>query len=191
MCYHVIMNDLRFNDQFVKKYSDLIYAAIKRRLKGSGFNLPHEEILDIQQEVFASMLEDDKLGKVLNAASVPYWIAIVSGNAAMQYMRRRRRVEPKNVVSLFDTIGETEISELIPSSVLMPSEKMCKDEVSAKIDDAIESLEIKEKLIIKLNLMHDKKYEEIAEMLKIPRGTVASYVKRAKEKLKKRLEKFK
>lgn len=180
-----------FTDQFVKKYAKLIYSAVEKRLRGYGFTPGHAEIMDIQQDVLTSICEGKKLDKIKNPDSVPYWIAIVSGNAAMQYMRNRRRQEPGKMLSLHDKIGETKILELLPSFGLTPYEDLGKDELSEKIDDAIESLPIKEKLVIKLNLLHDKKHEEIAGMLNIPEGTVSNYIKRAKEKLKKRLMEFK
>lgn len=178
------------NDEFVKKYSNLVYAAIQNRVKKCGMLLSHEEVLDIRQDIFASLWENGKLGAVQNPESVPYWLAIVSGNAAMQYLRRQYRHEPVKPVPLFDLIGGREIIDLIPSSGDDPSDALSKDELAKKIDESIESLPTKEKLIIKLNLLHDKKYEEIADMLNIPTGTVSNYIKRAKEKLKRRLKGF-
>jgi RNA polymerase sigma-70 factor (ECF subfamily) len=179
-----------FTGNFVKKYAKLVYTAIEKRLRGCGFKPAHEEILDIQQDVLTSICAGKKLHKIQNPDSIPYWIATVSGNAAMQYMRNRRRIEPEKTVSLSDKIGEIELIELIPSAGLTPPEELSKDELSNKIDEALENLSPREKLIIKLNLLHDKKYDEIANMLSLPRGTVASYIKRAKEKLKRHLEEF-
>lgn len=184
------MNDPDINENYAKIYSNLIYTAIDRRLRGYGITLAREEILDIRQEVLISICEGKKLDKIRDPASIPYWIAIVSGNTAMQYMRKQRRIETERPISLFDKAGASEMIGLIPSSGPCASEELERDELSRKIDAAIESLPEKEKLIIKLNLLHDKKYEEIAEILKIPRGTVASYIKRAKERLKKRLKDF-
>lgn len=184
------MEDGRFNDEFVKKYSRLVHVAIEKRLRKCGISLPSEEIRDIRQDVLISIWEGKKLDNIQNPDSIPYWIAIVSGNAAMQYLRGRRRTEPEKTVSLFDKIGELEVMGLIPSTGTSPSEEIGRDELSKKIDEAMDALSAKERLIIKLNLLHDKKYEEIADMLSLPRGTVSNYIKRAKEKLKGHLEEF-
>lgn len=178
------MNKAHFNEKFVKTYSNLVYTAIYRRLKGCGIILPHEDILDIRQEVFISIWETKKLDAIRDPESIPYWIAIVSGNAAMQYMRKVRRIEPENHILLCDKVEESGLIDAIPSFGLSPSEEFNEYELSGRIDDAIESLPAKEKLIIKLNLLHDKKYEEIAEILSLPIGTVSNYIKRAKDKLK-------
>lgn len=184
------MEKSSFNDEFVKKYSNLVYAAIQNRVKKCGMALSHEEVLDIRQDLFISILEGGKLDNVQNPESIPYWLAIASGNAAMQYLRKQHRREPVKPVSLFELIGGAEIIDLIPASGPGPSDSLGKDELSKKLDESIESLPIKEKLIIKLNLLHDKKYDEIADMLNLPKGTVSNYIKRAKEKLKRDLEEF-
>lgn len=176
--------------KFVKKYSNLVYAAIQNRVKKCGMQLSHEETLDIRQDVFRSIWKNGSLEAIQNPESIPYWLAIVSGNAAMQYLRKEHRRQPVKPVSLFDSIARTELIDLIPSPGTTPSDSIYADELSKKIDESIESLPVKEKLIIKLNLLHDKKYEEIAEMLGLPKGTVSNYIRRAKEKLKKALEEF-
>lgn len=182
------MNEGHFNENFVKTYSHLVYTAIYRRLKGCGITLSQEEILDIRQEVFISIWKTKKLDAIRDPESIPYWIAIVSGNAAMQHMRKLRRIEPENPILLCDKVEESGLIDLIPSFGLSPSEEVNESELSGRIDDAIESLPVKEKLIIKLNLLHDKKYKEIAEILSLPVGTVSSCMKRAKNKLRAHLK---
>lgn len=179
-----------FNDEFVKKYSNLVYAAIQNRVRKCGMTISHEEALDIRQDVFTSILERGQLDAIESRGSLPYWLAIVSGNAAMQYLRRQHRREPVKPASIFDSIEGSKIIDLIHSSELNPIDSMRKDELSKRMDESIESLPVKEKLIIKLHLLHDKKYDEIASMLNIPKGTVSNYIKRAREKLKKDLEEF-
>ena len=185
------MDNGHLDDEFVNKYSRLVYIAIEKRLRECGVTLPREEVLDLQQDVFTSILEGGKLDTIRKPDSMPYWIAIVSANAAMQYLRKRRRIEPERTLSLFDKIGETEVMELVSSSGLSASEEMDRDALSGRIDAAIESLPVKEKLVIKLSILHDKKYEEIADILSLPKGTVSNYIKRAKEKLKEHLKEFK
>jgi RNA polymerase sigma-70 factor (ECF subfamily) len=183
------MDEGYFADEVIKRYSKLIYTAIERRLGKYGFSLPQEEIMDIQQEVLISIWEGKKLDNIRNAASIPYWLAIVSGNAAIQYMRRRRRIEPEKRISLSDKMEAEGFAELASSS-LSPSEELNRKDLSNKIDASLESLPAKERLIIKLNTLHDKKYEEIAHMLDIPIGTVSASIKRAREKLKAYLKEF-
>ncbi|MFH1190376.1 MAG: sigma-70 family RNA polymerase sigma factor [Candidatus Omnitrophota bacterium] len=178
------MNESYFEDKIVRKYSNLVYTAIDRRLKGYGIVLPREDILDIRQEVLISLWEGKKLDTIRDTDSIPYWIAIVSGNTAIQYIRRTRRIEPEKPIPLSDKLESAGIIDMIPSSGMDPSEELDKYELSGRIDDAIDSLPVKEKLIVKLNLLHGKKYSEIAEILRLPAGTVSNCILRAKEKIK-------
>lgn len=179
-----------FNDQFVMKYSKLVYASIRNRLKSYGIELQHDDILDIVQDAFTAIFEGGKLKTIRNPGSIPYWIAIVSGNAAIQHVRVKRRIEPEDPVSIYTKDGENELFETLAFCGLTPPEELDKDALSAKLDAAFESLPDREKLIIKMNLIHDKKYEEISAILGVPLGTISNYIKRAKEKLRRSLEGF-
>jgi RNA polymerase sigma-70 factor (ECF subfamily) len=172
----------------ISKYSGLIYASIEKRLKMYGITLGPHDIEDIKQDTLIMIWEGRKLENVKNRRNISYWIAIVSGNMAIEYIRQKRAVEPSAKLSIFEKIGEREITEFLPSDSLSPSDAMIRKEISEKVFSAIEKLPAKEKLIIKLNILYDKKYHEIADMLNLPNGTVCSYVKRGKEKLKKYLK---
>lgn len=174
----------------VRKYSRLIDIAIDRRLKKYNFTLPREDMEDIRQNVLSSIWEGGKLESVRNPESLPYWLAITSGNHAMEYLSRERRITPPRAVSIYDKIGEKELSEILPSGKPGQDDELARNEISEKIDEAIGSLPEKEKLIIKLNILHGKKYNEIAGLLGLPNGTVSNYIKRAKGKLQKALKEF-
>lgn len=176
---------------FVKKYSNLVQIAIDNRLKKYGFTLPCHDIEDIRQDVFVSIWQEGKLDSIQNFRSISYWLAIVSGNAALEYMRKRRRIEPHKSISIFDRMDEDVMADLVPSSASSPSEELIRGEAAEKIEREIEKLPSKEKLVIKLNILYGKKYNEIADILNIPGGTVSNYIKRAKEKLKDELKEFK
>jgi RNA polymerase sigma-70 factor, ECF subfamily len=175
----------------ILQYSELIAVSIENRVKKYGLSLSCEEIEDIRQDVVTSIWKDRKMEEVNNIESLPYWLSIVSGNAAMEYMRKRRRWQQPDEESLSDTKEGNELIDSIASDRFDPQDYLSRNELSEKIDRSIELLPPKEKLIIKLNLLHDKKFDEISEILRIPKGTVSSYVKRAKEKLRRALKDYK
>jgi RNA polymerase sigma-70 factor (ECF subfamily) len=107
---------------------------------------------------------------------------------AIEHMRKMRASDPPLAISIYDKItDEKELADLLPSAALTASDELIKDEISKKLNDAIEALPVKERLITKLNMLYDKPYHEIADILNLPKGTVSSYIKRAREKLKKSL----
>ena len=186
-----INKDLRAWATFIKKYSNLISISIENRLKKYGFSLPHQDIEDIRQNVLASIWKDSKLEGVKNRNDISYWLAIVAGNEAMMYLKIKRGQEPQKKISLYDRVDEKELVEFIPADRSGPLDELAREEISKKIEEAIELLPLKEKLIMKLNVIYDKKYDEIARLLNFPKGTVSSYIKRAKERLRKALKDLK
>lgn len=185
-----IKRDLSCWSTLIKKYSALIHISIKNRLKKYGFTLNNQDIEDIKQGFLTSLWKNGKLEGVVNRQNIAVWLAIVAGNTAMAYVRNVHIKEPPSKVSIFEKIGQTELQDLIESDAPSPSEELSSKELSERIDDALEALDDQERLVIKLNLIHDKKYEEIADILNMPIGTVSSHVRRAREKLKKYLQQF-
>lgn len=173
-----------------KKYSALISASIYNRLKKYGFDLPREDLEDIGQDFLKSLWKGEKLNTVRNRKDISFWLAISAGNEAVEYIRRTRMNELP-VTPLYENIGEKLLEDTAPSGRPCPSEELAQKEFAGRAETEINALPAKEKLVIKLNILYGKKYDEIAAMLNMPAGTVSSYIKRAKEKLKLALKDFK
>ncbi|MCX5685868.1 MAG: sigma-70 family RNA polymerase sigma factor [Candidatus Omnitrophica bacterium] len=183
-----IERDLVSWSALVKKYSHLIAVSIDNRLRKYGFNLPREDVEDIRQEVLKSLWKGEKFRLVRNRRDISYWLSIVAGNEAIQYMRKIRGMDEPRLISTFENLGENSVEELIESGRASPPEELERRDIAKRIESEINSLPSKEKLVMKLNILYDKKYDEIADILNMPAGTVSSYIKRAKEKLKKKLK---
>ena len=166
----------------------MVYVSIENRLKKYGLNASSHDIEDIRQNIFSDIWKNGKLSHITNRDNISYWIAILSGNAAVEHFRSREMRERKNTVPLYHEIDENELNEIFPSDIPGPNDELARAETKERIDLAIESLPAREKIMIKLHLIHDKKYHEIAEFLGVPKGTVSSYIKRAKEKLREALK---
>lgn len=184
-----IKRDLLAWSAFISKYSGLIAISAENSLKRYGVRLRRQDTEDIRQDVLASIWKGRKLEEIRNRKDISYWVAMVSQNAAIGYSRKLSR-EPKRPVSIFENTDREELLEFIPSGAGSPKDEALRNELSKQVDDAIESLPAKEKLIMKLNIIYGKKYGEISKMLGLPKGTVSSCIKRAKEKLKKKLQQF-
>lgn len=165
-----IAKDASAWSELVGKHSGLIRDAIFNRARKYGVLLGRHEIEDITQDVLASIWKADKLSTIKNRDNISCWLAIVSGNAAAEYLNHKDKEEP--------------LSDEDASCVDSPRD----EEAILEIEKAVGKLPPRESLIIQLHLFHDKKYREIADMLDIPEGTVSSYVKRAKARLKKLLK---
>jgi RNA polymerase sigma-70 factor (ECF subfamily) len=183
-----LKKDLVAWSALIKKYSGLIYVSIENRLKKYGIHTSSQDIEDIRQNIFSDIWKNDKLSHITNRDDISYWIAILSGNAAVEHFRSPDARRSRNTVPLYHKINNKELNEILLSGIPGPNDELARAETQERIELAIESLPGREKIMIKLHLIHDKKYHEIAEFLGVPKGTVSSYIKRAKEKLKESLK---
>ncbi|HXX64861.1 MAG TPA: sigma-70 family RNA polymerase sigma factor [Bacteroidota bacterium] len=141
-----------------------------------------EEASDLLQETFLKAFRFfDKFEPGTNAKA---WLYRIMRNTYINEYRRTKRV-PELV----------EYDEQVSSYQMLPSETRKPDEVEGEIFEdeiavAIASLPEKFKSVIVLRDVEDLPYEEIAEALSIPIGTVRSRLHRARAILFDRLKKY-
>ncbi len=164
-------------DMFVRQYARLIYWAIRKRLTISGFLCDEDDIGNIFQDVFVSILEGNKLAQVKDAKFIPGWLSMVASNKTVDFMREKVRRDARSAPepAVFkDNRFEQEVYD---------------NDVNGLLKDIIEGLTAKEKIIISLNLLEERTHKEIGQILGMPMNTVSTIIARTKEKIKKELEK--
>ncbi|MFA5164822.1 MAG: sigma-70 family RNA polymerase sigma factor [Candidatus Omnitrophota bacterium] len=188
-----INKDRKSWDAFVERYSKVVYWAIRDRLRRYGYDHSEEDINDIHQDVFVALWAGGKLSQLRDPGKVAGWLAMVAGNAAIEYFRRARRQSPPSSVSLYEQIckdddGRT-LEEVLPSGADGPDRQAQLNEARAELASAIEGLNPKERMVAGMSLLHGMKHAEIAAALELPVNTVSTTVARAKKNLKEKLEK--
>lgn len=189
-----IKKDKRAWDIFVERYSRVVYWAIRHRLSRFGYTFNDGDVEDIHQDIFTLIWSEDKLKQVKDRSKIAGWLAMVAGNGAIDYFKRMKRQFPPNSISIFEDIssdGEMRgvtLGDILPSEDAGPANELFSQEIRLIIDSALDSLSPKEKMIIKLNLMHGMKHREIAEALDIPVNTVSTSISRTKEELREKLK---
>lgn len=178
-------------NKFVKQFSGLVAWSARQRLTKSGYCFSDADIEDIHQEVFVS-LYNGKLKQLKDESKLPAWLAIISGGAAISYMRQKGLVAQKSV-SLFDEVTCDEGSSLTIADTLEDNNLSLYDEVDKKLRretfaEMVESLNPREKIILNLHFTYENSIKEISHNLGLPEGTVASIIARAKDKLKARIK---
>jgi RNA polymerase sigma-70 factor (ECF subfamily) len=181
--------DLASWSALVKKYSPLVSISIETHLKKYKIYPAAQDVEDIRQEIFADIWENNKLATIVNQRDISYWIAVLSGNAALAHFRSRDSRQSMNNLSLSRMMENKELGDFLCCEKDSPQKEASDSETEGRINDAIGSLPEKERLIVKMHFVHGKKYHEIAVFTGIPKGTVSSYIKRAREKLRKKLKK--
>jgi RNA polymerase sigma-70 factor (ECF subfamily) len=162
---------------FVEKYSRVVYWAIRKRAAIGSFDCDEADIDDIFQEVFLAILEGGRLSQVKNAKFIPGWLAMVAANKTIDFVRRKVRVEQNIVYNAQVFKDYTFERELFGRDIVVV------------IEDAINILSDKERIIISLNLLEEKTHNEIAQIIGVPINTISTVIARTKEKLKNELKK--
>ncbi len=183
-----INRDARAWERLVGRYSELILASIKNRLKRYGFDPACEDVEDIRQNVVAAIWRENKLETVRNRDSIACWLSIVSGNMAILHMRKKLSYQPRPM-PIAGRIDEDALLGAVFDKTNI-YEEIDGKEAAQKIEESINALPAKEKLVAKLHLLYGKKFHEVSEILRMPIGTVSSHVKRAKIKLREKLKKL-
>lgn len=189
-----IRKDKRAWDIFVERYSKLVLWAVRDRLTRFRYNFDNGDVEDIHQEVFVSLWAANKLAQIKDKSKIARWITMVAGNAAIDYFKRMKRQLPPNAVSIFEEVISSEkgegktLAELLPAQTTNPSREFHLSELREMLEAALGSLEPKQKMVVKLNLLRGMKQREVAQVLKLPINTVSSIVARTKEELREKLK---
>jgi hypothetical protein len=108
----------------VKKYSGLVYVSIENRLKKYGLDAYSQDIEDIRQNIFSDIWKNGKLSHITNRDDISYWIAILSGNAAVEHFRLKEARQIQNTVPLSHKIDDKELNEIFPSGIPGPNARV-------------------------------------------------------------------
>jgi RNA polymerase sigma-70 factor (ECF subfamily) len=104
------------------------------------------------------------------------------GNPGLNHIKKRNRRKESSLETL------TESGYQIPSPVKGPDAAAELTDLRGTLDVALERLQSDHREIITLRHLHELSYQEIAECLDIPKGTVMSRLHTARKKLREVLE---
>lgn len=134
---------------------------------------------DICQDVFVKVyqhLEDFQFGSKLST-----WIAKIAYNTCLNYLEKKK-------VLLFDDIsGDDRSLESLPGNTVAPDRLAEEKQTSSLLRKEIRKLPVHYRIIITLYHLDQMSYNEIAEIMELPQGTVKSHLFRARKLLKERL----
>jgi len=107
------------------------------------------------------------------------WICRIAVNNAINYIKKERRGQVQSI-----DMVEYKLVAGKGNPVAMTREKMLKERIGV----ALAGLPEEFRMILVLRVDEEYSYEEISNILKIPKGTVMSRLARARQKLKKLFE---
>jgi len=170
--------DERAYRELVDRYRRQVYSMALRMLRRE------EDAEDVAQETFIRVFR--ALDRYDPARSFTAWMFTIAARLCIDHLRRRRH----SPLSLFQRDAETleertiEVADPGPG----PDELTSRGEEERRTQELIDSLPHHYRIVVMLRHQQDLSYQEIAEALKLPLGTVKARIHRARALLKRQLE---
>lgn len=162
----------------LNKYRQPLYFHVLRMVH------VRDMVEDLLQEIFTKAF--DNLHTYNSAYAFSTWLYRIATNHSIDHLRKRRL----RTMSLDEPIqtkdGEMRI-EVADDSEQTDAEVLLRQRALI-LKEAVEALPPRFRKVIELRHMEDKSYQEIAELLDLPLGTVKAHIFRAREALFKALK---
>lgn len=170
--------DKKAFDLLVLKYQHRVIKLISRYVHDSN------EVLDVAQEAFLKAYR--ALPSFRGDSQFYTWLYRIAINTAKNHLVSQGRRPPASDIDLTDAEHLEGTDDLKEYST--PEEFLLKDEVEKTVVEAMESLPDDLRTAITLREIEGLSYEEIAEAMACPVGTVRSRIFRAREAINSRLD---
>lgn len=181
-------------DEFTRRYTHLVKRSVLYKLRKLGLSYSKDEALDIVQEVFLLIWEKDKLTLLKSPSSLKGWLAIVSINITSNYCRKYLFRSQRDILSLNaprgPEPGSATLEDLLSSDKLNTERTLEANELKRVLNEELSRLPQKQELALKFNIYDGEKQSDIARIMNIPEGTVATLIKRGKDTLRERLKSY-
>ena len=168
--------------ELIGRYQRPVFSLIYRLVRD------REKAEDLAQETFIKVLNAlDRYDPTFKFSS---WIFKIAHNTSLDHLRKKELV----TLSLEGSPHAESQSEIEASTVQAlsteetPEDYAASRELGATLEKAIGRLRPEYRTAIVMCHVEGRPYEEIAEVMGVPLGTVKTYIHRARNELKKELE---
>ena len=168
--------DKRAFDLLVLKYQHRIVGLVGRYLRDQ------DEVQDVAQEAFIKAYR--ALPRFRGDSAFYTWLYRIAINTAKNHLVSRSRRPPDSDVDvdLADGIYQDSLSDMVN-----PENSLATDQLEAVVYKAIDDLAEDLKVAVTLREFEGLSYEEIADVMECPVGTVRSRIFRAREAIEKKI----
>ena len=174
--------------QVTDKYLRLVYHVVRRTLNPYSGNVSEQDVEDVTSELFHSLVRDNY--RLLKSIGEPFdlkaWLAISARRRAIDFIRKKKLSAVSLDAQLSPGSEDGRVGDLLAAPEAPdddtggPGKKADLLKIMA---EALKDLSPKERLIVQLFYFKNKKYREIAEILRIPLNSVGPMLVRAMGKL--------
>jgi RNA polymerase sigma-70 factor (ECF subfamily) len=178
---------------YARSGSEQAYRELLGRYQRPVFSLVYrmvrdrEQAEDIAQETFIKVFNN--IERYDSRYKFSSWIFKIASNLAIDTLRKKElatvSIDGSRHAETADEIESTRIT--VESRDENPEEALLAKELGAELEQAIGALRAEYRTAILLRHVEGRAYEEIAEVMGIPLGTVKTYIHRARGELREAL----
>ncbi|MDH5672246.1 MAG: sigma-70 family RNA polymerase sigma factor [Myxococcales bacterium] len=166
-----------------------LYERYNRRAYAVAFGVVKNEqdALDVVQEAFIKVHKH--LGNFQGSSSFYTWLYRIVMNLAIDHVRKVRKViEFDDGIRKDDAVGDGALLPRIAEA--NPSKMVTRQELSQKIQGALDELPEYHRAVILMREVEGLSYEEMAQVLEVPKGTIMSRLFHARRKMQEHLRDY-
>jgi RNA polymerase sigma-70 factor (ECF subfamily) len=159
-------------EEIVRRYERPVFALIARMVRDE----PQAE--DLTQDSFLKMFRAlDRYDPALRFSS---WLFRIAHNTAIDHLRQRRLlvVPPRDDEDTADPL-----EDLPDAAAISPERSAERAELSAAVERALDHVRAEYRAVLVLRYEQGLEYQEIAEVLGAPLGTVKTFLHRGRREL--------
>jgi len=162
--------------ELVRRYQDRLYNTVYRLVDNA------EDAQDVVQDAFLNAYQS--LGSFKGDSQFFTWLYRIAVNTAIS-LKRKQRVAYSIRAGRAD-LGAAE--PLDPSEFSRPEHGLEKAELERWVQDALNRLSVEHRTVLVLKDIEGQKYDQMAETLGVPIGTIRSRLHRARLELRELLQ---
>jgi len=160
--------------ELMGNYRDSIYFMLLKMTNNK------DDAEDLTIEAFGKAFK--KLDQYTPNYAFSTWLFKIASNNCIDFIRKKKH----HLISLdkeYQDEAGSELSQRVPSEVLDPEEELIKDQKIKIMRNVVDKMKPHYRVLIELRYFEEYSYEEIAQELNIPLGTVKAKLFRARNLL--------
>lgn len=176
--------------ELIGAYQRRVYSVCYRMVRNA------DDASDLTQDVLLKIVES--LGTYNGQSKLSTWVIRVAMNCCLTHLRKQRVREHKPLDAETNRVASGRFSgggqqggvggASLMAREPLPAENVEQDQLRSALLSALDSLDGQTKAILVLRDMQDLDYQQLAEVLEIPLGTVKSRLFRARAALRAAVE---
>jgi RNA polymerase sigma-70 factor (ECF subfamily) len=175
--YHLVQKALHEKDQkayaeLMERYREPIYFMLLKMVNNK------DDAEDLTIEAFGKAFR--RMHQYTPQFAFSTWLFKIATNNCIDYIRKKR-IKAISIDQGFSTEDGDTIEISVKDAVLDPAEAMQKEERIKKMREIVDKLKPRYRRLVEMRYFDELAYEEIAEELNLPLGTVKAQLFRARE----------